>query len=56
MLGGIKWQRMKIIKNVAPPKQRTQKKKKAYYKSYGVSFLDATVINFQFLFFLNFIY
>ena len=40
------WQQMQTNQNVAQLKQKILKKKKAYFKNYGASFSDATVIRF----------
>jgi len=39
-----KWQQTQTNQNVAQPKQKMQKKKKVFFKNYGASFSDATVI------------
>ena len=47
----IIWQKMQINLNVVQLMQKIQKRKKEYCKRYGVSFLDATVINIFFIFY-----
>ncbi len=42
--GRESWQKMKINQNVVQPIQKIQKRKRAFFKKYGASFLDAIVI------------